>query len=108
MYRLHRIGGIDGRTDIAGVFEVSGQGWPFAAPGLDNHRVFVPPLGFQLLQGRFGSIQRSDFIHALEVSHKGFLMLGGDILQRVADLVDDAQLYLGVGVNAPDGLREAF
>ena len=47
-------------------------------------------------------------VHALEIGHEGFLVLGGDVLHRVADLVDDAMLDLGVGIDALDGFGEAL
>ena len=54
------------------------------------------------------SIEGSRLIDALEVGHKGLLILAGHILDRVSDLMNNAVLNLGIGVNAFNGLREAF
>ena len=105
---LHRIGGVDDRLHIVRVFEVGRQGRPLVAPEGDDQRVFVAPFFLQLVQRGLGRIERGSLVHALEIGHEGFLILGGEVLHPVADLVDDAMLDLGVGGDALDGLGEAL
>ena len=108
MYGLHRIGGVYSGADILGVFEVGGQGRPLAAPGLDHHGVLVTPLGFQFIKRRFSGVERGGLVYALQVGHEGFLVFRCHVLHGVADLMDDAVLDLGVGVQAFNGLGETL
>ena len=110
MHRLCRTGGVDDLLHIVRVFEAGRQGGPLVAPGGDDHGIFDAPFLLQLVQRSLslGRIKRGGLVHALEIGHEGFLVLGGDVLHRVVDLVDDAILDLGVGVDALDGFGEAL
>jgi len=108
VHSFNGVGRVDGRANVIRVFEVSRQRRPLAAPGLDDHGVLVAPLGFQVVQCGFSSVECSGAINTLKVGHEGFLVFRSHILHGVADLVDDAVLNLRVGVHAFDGLWEAF
>ena len=46
-------------------------------------------------------------VDALQIDHEGLLVLRCHVLQRVANLLDDTKLNLGVRVNSGDGLGES-
>jgi hypothetical protein len=47
-------------------------------------------------------------IHLLQVGYKLLLVFIGHVAQGVSDLVNDAQLHLGAGKHALNGLRKSF
>ena len=108
MHSLHSIGRIDRLLHVIRILEVGRQSGPFTAPGPNHHRVFVAPFGFQFIQGDLCGVEGGSLVNAFQVAHEGFLIFGRNVLHGVADLVDDAVLNLGVGVDGFDGLREAF
>lgn len=108
MNGLDGVSSVDGGAYIVRVLEVSRQGWPLVPPGFNHHGVFLAPFGFQLIQGDFGGIERFRFIDRLQIGHERLLVLGSDVFHGVADLVDDAVLDFGVGVDRFDGFGEAF
>lgn len=59
MHRLDRIGRVDGGSDILRVFKIGRQSRPFIAAGFNDDRVFLAPLGLQLIQRRFSRTQGS-------------------------------------------------
>ena len=99
MYGFHRIGGVNCLAYVIGVFEVGRERGPLAPPGLNDHGIFIAPLGLQIIKCKFGGIERGRLVDGFQISHKGLLVFRGNVLHRVADLVNDTVLDLGVGVD---------
>ena len=108
MYGFDSIGGINRLAHVVGVFEIGRERGPLVPPGLDDHGIFVAPPGFQLVQSKLGGVECGGLVDGFQVGHKGFLVFRGDVLHRVPDLMNDAVLDLGVGVDRFDGFRKAF
>lgn len=90
------------------VFEVDRQVLPLTAPGLDDYRVLSAPAALQFVQGGFSSLFAYGLVDRLQIGHEGLLVLRGHVLHRVADLVNDAQLHLGLRKDGVDGLWETL
>ncbi len=61
---------------------------------------------FQQTQMGFASLTRKRLLDGFKVSDKRLAVLPGDVLQAIADLVDDAALDLDLREHRQDGLFE--
>ena len=99
MISFDRIGGIDNPPDMRRVPEVCAEPVPVLAPAPDDYRVFLAPLDLQSIKGLFRHLLVHRLIHLLQILHELLLFLAGHILDRVADLVHDAELDRGLREN---------
>ena len=106
MIALHTVGRVDDPSNLGRVVEVGGQFGPVRLPGTDSYRVFVSPSFTQLNQVHFSLFSCCRLIDKLQVGHKRLAVFPGDVLQTVANLVDDAALHLGLREDGLDGLAE--
>ena len=105
---LDGIGGINHASYIRCKLEVFGKLFPVVLPRLDDDRIFLAPFFIQIKKLCFSGFLAYSTIDMFQVFHELFLMSATDILDGVAYLMDNAELYNGVGEDTLDGIREAF
>ena len=106
MVAFHRVGGIDQATDFGWKSEEGGQIFPVVFPGADGNRIFVTPLFSQLAEMGFSTFTSGSLIHLLQIEHESLAIRPSDVLQAVANLVNDATLDLGLGEDGQDRFFE--
>ena len=89
------IGCVDKFPDHGRILEIFGKAFPIVFPGFDDNRILFSPFGFQTLKLSLSSLFAYSGIYPLQISQKHFLILAANILQRVAYLMNDTQLYIG-------------
>ena len=104
MVTLHGIGGVDQTADLFWKLEEGCQFFPVVLPGLDRCRIFVFPGFLKLEQIGFSFFASSRLVDRFQIGGKGFLIFPSHVFQRIADLVDNATLYLSLGKDRMDGI----
>ena len=94
MVAFQRVGGVDQATDLRGISEEGRQILPVVFPGTDGDRIFVSPFVSELTQLRFCAFAGGGLIHGLQIEHESLAIRPGNILEAVANLVNDAALDL--------------
>ena len=89
---LHGVGGVYYAPYVFGVLEVRAEPFPVVTPALDDNRIVLAPLDFKVVKCLFCSIFVDRLIYEFQITHELFLVLAGNILDRVAYLVYDAEL----------------
>ena len=97
MYCLNRIGRVNNPADFLRVAEVDRQIVPLFPPRLNHDGVFIAPGFLQFIQSRFSRLLVQRLVYKLKISQERPVVLRADIAQRVAYLVDNAELDLGFG-----------
>ena len=105
---LHGVGGVYYAPYVFGVLEVRAEPFPVVTPALDDYRIVLAPLQFQLIQSLFRRILVHRLVDLLQILHELLLPLAGHILYRVAYLVDYTQLHRGLGKDARYRIRETL
>ena len=93
--RLDRVGRIDHLPDLRGVIEEDRQPLPIRPPTRADGGILRIPALRETLQGLLGLGQCRRGIDGSQVRGHCLALLPGNVLQRVAQLVHDAQLHLG-------------
>jgi len=95
MAALDGIGRIDQLSDSRIVFEVCAQLIPVIAPRGNYHGILLTPFLIEGIELLLGKVISGCLIYFFEVSQEGFLILAGNVLQAVTDLMNDTALNLG-------------
>ena len=102
MVAFDRVGCVDQWPGFLRELEEGGQLLPVLLPGLDGSSVLPAPGLFQLDQVGFGFFSSGSFVDGLEIRHERLAVLPGNVLQLLADLVDDATLHQCLGKDGVD------
>src|SRR4029450_12771690 len=84
-----------------------GQVFPVVFPGFDRNGVLLAPRFAQLQEVAFRLFAGAGLIDLFQIGHERLAVFPGDILQAVADLMDDAALDFGLQKDGMDGFFEA-
>ena len=101
------VGGIHHLADQVAIVKHQAQVVPVAPPAFDHLGVAFTPLLIQAIEGVFGPVAGGGLVDGFKVYHEVFAVRVGQVLLRVADLVDDAELDVGLRVDRPDGIYKA-
>ena len=82
--------------------------FPIVLPWPDDNRVFLAPFLIQIKKLYFCGFFTYGAIDMFQVFYELFLMFATDILDGIAYLMDNAELYNGIGEDTLDGIRDAF
>ena len=80
---------------------------PVSAPTLDHLRVALAPLLFQSIEGVLGLFPGGGLVDRFEISHEVFAVRMGQVLLRVADLMHDTELHIGLRLDRGDSIDKA-
>lgn len=108
MIPFYRIGCVDQFPDHGRILEIFGKAFPIVSPRFDDNGILFSPLGFQTVKLSFGSLFAYSGIYPLQIGQKHLLILAANILQGVAYLMNDTQLYIGFRKDTFDGIRKAL
>ena len=89
------------------IFEEGAQNLPVLLPAFHAGGILLAPLGCEGFQICLGFFQRHRRVDFLQVCHDLLDVLVADIFGRAADLMHDAALQPGLGINRLDGLHHA-
>jgi len=103
MHRLNRVGGVYHPPNVGWIFEIDRQ----IGPGLYDDGIFGSPFFLQVIQCGFGPFNGFSFINRLQICHELLLIFASHIFQGIADLMDDAELNLGLRKDRIDHLWKA-
>lgn len=106
MVSFNGIVGIDQPANLAREVEEGREFSPVVFPGTNGGRIFVTPFLGQLEEVGFPFLPGLGLVDGPEILHELFLVGPGHVAQGVADLVDDAPLDNGLGIDGLDGVRE--
>lgn len=105
---LNSIGCIYDPPNVLRVLEVCRQPVPVGTPTLDDNRIFFAPLALKVVKSLLRSILADSLVDKFKVLHELLLVLACHVLDGVAYLMHDAQLYRGLGKDARDGIGKAL
>src|SRR5690606_745545 len=74
--------------------EIGGQFLPVAAPGIDDHRVFFTPLGFQFIHAQPGLFQGIGLVDRLQILHELLLPMAVNVQYIVNRTGNNPVLFL--------------
>lgn len=92
--------------NLGGICEKGTQNIPVLLPAFDAGGVLLPPLFFECHEIFQGFVLGDSGINLLQICHQRLDVLIADKAGRGADLVDDAPLYLALGIDRPNGLHK--
>jgi hypothetical protein len=105
--RLNGIGRVDGFANVSREAKEGDNPLPVGHPGFADGGIAVIPLRGKVHQGRFSVGGRGGAIDGLEVGGHRFTVFIGDVAQRIAHQVNDAQLHPGLRKDRFNGLGKA-
>jgi len=106
MVTLDDVRGINQLPDFGRILEERGQFIPVVPPRTHNQGILSAPSLFKLLQFVQRRFFRRGFVDGLQRGGNLFNVFVRHVFDRVADLVNDAFLNLGLGVAGRNGLAE--
>lgn len=95
-----RVGGVDHPASLWCTLEQRGQIGPVILPGAADLWVSPVPLFCKALQLQLGQIFGCRPVNALQISSDRLVVFPGDVFERVAHHMHDAQLDPGVSYSA--------
>lgn len=91
------VGHINKPADFPCILKIATRVGPVFPPGANYYRIFSVPFHGKVLRFRFRLLESRRPVYKLQVGKELFPVLACDILERVADLVYDAELYIRIG-----------
>ncbi len=108
MIPFDRIGRVDQFVYLRCVLKIAAQILPVIPPGTDDDWIFLAPFGVEIGQLRFSLFQCCSLVDRLQVCKELLLVLAGDVLERVAYLVDYAELRISLREHCVYGVKKAL
>lgn len=105
---FHSICCVNDSSNVLRVLEVCSKFIPVVSPAFDNYRIILAPFQFKIIQCFFCSIFIDCLVNKFEVLHELLLILAGNILDRVTNLVNNTKLYSRFRINAGNRIWETF